>query len=168
MGKKIVRLTEESLNKIFGASVGKVLSEASALDSANVGEVTSDISMVAERFDRYAQEIRLFIEEYNTFFNVLSQCVQNYGLNVSDIENNLEDFCDNPNEGLSFKYVLGLGIDPTTLYGDDASYEEYTNKIAELGEMLEDAINPRNYKACSVSVNYDEEIEVICEFNVWE
>jgi hypothetical protein len=164
MSKKTIRINESALNKIIRSSFNNMITEGSEAEGINV----SDISLIAERFERFAQEIKMFIEDYNSFHTVLSQTVQRLDLSLRDYEDNFDEFDENPNRGLYIRFVFNLGIDPSGLYNDEVKYDEYCEKVAQMGEELEDEINPSRYKACRVNVNYDEEIEVECEFGLWE
>ena len=80
MAKKNIKLTESKLHRLIAESLSKVLNEGYGYNQVNLPSIdSSEWSVVADRYRKYAQEIDLFIKEFEVFFSILQQATQKYG-----------------------------------------------------------------------------------------
>lgn len=168
MGKKNIKLTESKLHRLIAESLSKVLNEGYGYNQVNLPSIdSSEWSLVADRYRKYAQEIDLFIKEFEVFFSILQQATQKLGLILVNEDNDGMDE-DDPKPYQRIQYCFTDGTDPRSLYNDDNAYEQFCQKMEQLGSELEDEINPMHYQAMQVKVKYDEEITVEVEFGLWD
>lgn len=164
MAKKIIKLTESKINKLISETITKILTE----NYASEQDVdTTELGIIADRYKKYAQEIELFIKEFETFFSVLQQTAQKLGLVLIDKESDgMSDDDSKPYQKIV--YTFTDGTKPNSLYGNDEAYEKLCYKMEQLGSELEDEINPRNYQSMQVKVNYGDDVTVDVEFRLWD
>lgn len=168
MAKKNIKLTESKLHRLIAESLSKVLNEGYGYNQVNLPSIdVTEWSMVADRYKQYAQEIDLFIKEFETFFSVLQQATQKLGLVLVNADDDGMDE-DNPVRGQKIQYCFTDGTDYRSLYNNEEAYDRFCQKMEELGSELEYEINPTHYQAMQVKVTYDEEITVEVEFGLWD
>ena len=167
MGKKSIKLTESKLHRLIEESLSKVLCEGYGYKQGTLPNIdATEWSIVADRYKQYAQEIDLFIKEFETFFSVLQKATQKLGLVLVDADNDGMDE-DNPVQGQKIQYCFTDGTDYRILYNNEEAYDRFCQKMEELGSELEYEINPTHYQAMQVKVSYDEEITVDVDFGLW-
>ena len=164
MAKKIIKLTESKINKLISETITKILTE----NYASERDVdTTELGIIADRYKKYAQEIELFIKEFETFLSFLQQTAQKLGLVLIDKESDgMSDDDSKPYQKIV--YTFTDGTQPNSLYGNDEAYEKLCYKMEQLGSELEDEINPRNYRSMQVKVNYGDDVTVDVEFRLWD
>ena len=161
--KKVIKINENAFNRLFNT-----LNE-STYDS--IPEIDEKVYSVAERFEKYAQEIKMFVEKYNAFYQTLTEVANKLGLVLTDYEDGSNDFYERPGRGFISSYYFSFSDGQVnTADMDDEAFEQLSYKYEEAKNVLEDEINPSFFEdACRVSVrNLDESIEVRIEFNLWQ
>ena len=94
--KKIIKINESTFNRLFNT-----LNE-STYDS--IPEINEKVYSVAERFEKYAQEIKMFAEKYNVFYQTLTEAASRLGLVLTNYEDGSNDFYERPGRGFVSSY----------------------------------------------------------------
>jgi hypothetical protein len=161
--KKVIKINESTFNRLFN-----ILNE-STYDSTP--EINDKVYSVAEKFEKYAQEIKMFVEKYNVFYQTLTKVTNKLGLVLTGYEDGSNDFYESPGRGFISSYYFSFSDGQiNTANMDDEAFEQLSYKYEEAKNVLEDEINPSFFEeVCRVSVrNLDESIEVRIEFNLWQ
>lgn len=161
--KKVIKINESAFNRLFST-----LNE-STYDL--IQEIDEKVYSVAERFEKYAQEIKMFTEKYNVFYQTLTEAASRLGLVLTNYEDGSNDFYERPGSGFISSYYFSFSDDQVdTADMDDEAFEQLSYKYEEAKNVLEDEINPSFFEeVCRVSViNLDESIEVRIEFDLWQ
>lgn len=166
--KKIIKINESTFNRLFNT-----LNE-STYDS--IPEIDEKVYFVAERFEKYAQEIKMFVEKYNAFYQTLTEAASRLGLVLTNYEDGSNDFYERPGRGFVSSYYFSFSDFPlengigNTVDMDDETIDMWSNKYEKAKNILEDELNPRFFEeVCRIKVqNLDESIEVRIEFNLWQ
>lgn len=168
MNKKSIKLTESKLHKLIAESLSKVLKEDYGANQGNLPNInSSDWRIVADRYRKYAQEIDMFLQEFEVFFSILQKTTQKLGLVLVDMDNDGMDE-DNPIQGQKIQYRFTDGTDYMNLYDNEEDYNRFYAKMEQLSSELEDEINPMHYRSMQVNIRCDEEIVVDVDFSLWD
>lgn len=166
--KNKIKLTEAKLNRVIKSALAKVLNEGYGYQKGYLPNIDeTEWRLLADKYKKYAQEIDMFIKEFDTFFSTLQQAIQKLGLVLVN-----EDY-DNGNESegkpyLKIVYCFTDGTDTTNIYDNAEMFDRFSDKLEPLCSELEYAINPDNYEAMSVKVDYGDSVTVTVEFGLWD
>lgn len=193
--KKIVRIKGSDLNNILSNALKTTMNESASyknnicdnnfvmnrivkkairnamMESENNNQNIDlgQISVIADKFRSYANEIDGFVEEYKTFYDDLMSITKRHGLVLNDVnQDGVEEFTDSGYQKqyeFSIAFVFGLPRDATEM--DDDELDKWYSDCADVCNDIDTELN-RNLNFMKYEIREDGfNIYVDVNFQLW-